>query len=483
MSRRRTLTGTLLSTTAALALVAGASPALAHSPQPSTERDIARAQVAAGVPVPVFASPNVELVAAFPETLGISGVFGISSPHFYMSTTDSISAFNVRNPSLPVLTDTIVIANFENESMTYGERVINGKLRKFILVGIDLVKASPTEEPQHVNVGGGEMIIIDVTDPNDIKQVGRVSDVPNSTHTVACAKETACRYAYTAGSRGKYSIIDLTNLSAPKVLKTLRSPASRENELFVRGAGHKWNFDNAGYGLHTGSGGTAIFDVVDPKNPKVVQATNFQGTAPMWNDFIHHNTMRPNASRFRAFSPPSVANGNVALITEEDYFNDGEEVLCEEAGTIQSWYIPNLNGAAYRSNNPNLDPDKGAIRPLDMFNPVTEQGQPVGAFCSAHWFDYHSSGILAQGFYQGGTQFIDVRDPRNLKSFGFFRSAATETWDAYWVPQRDSAGRSTGRQTNLVYAVDFVQGLTVLKVTNLPRTTLGAAGPTGSPTP
>ena len=229
MSRRRTLTGTLLSTTAALALVAGASPALAHSPQPSTERDIARAQVQAGVPVPVFvASDNVELVAAFPETLGISGVFGISSPHFYMSTTDSISAFNVRDPSFPVLTDTIVIANFENESMTYGERVINGKLRKFILVGIDLVKASPTEEPQHVNVGGGEMIIIDVTDPNDIKQVGRVSDVPNSTHTVACVRETACRYAYTAGSRGKYSIIDLTNLSAPKVLKTLRSPASRE---------------------------------------------------------------------------------------------------------------------------------------------------------------------------------------------------------------------------------------------------------------
>ncbi len=56
MSRRRTLTGTLLSTTAALALVAGASPALAHSPQPSTGRDIARAQVQAGVPVPVFAS-------------------------------------------------------------------------------------------------------------------------------------------------------------------------------------------------------------------------------------------------------------------------------------------------------------------------------------------------------------------------------------------------------------------------------------------
>lgn len=482
MSRcRSTLTG-LLSTTAVLALVATASPALAHSPTPSTERDIARAQVQAGVPAPIFASDNVELVFQVPDSFGISGVFSKVSRHFYMSTTDTISVYDVSNPRLPLLQGTLPLLNFENEAMNAGSRIINGKRREFVLVGVDLVAANPVEDPQHVNIGGGEVRVIDVTDPTNPTQVGRVEDVPNSTHTISCVNELACRYAYTAGSRGKYSIIDLTSLSNPKVLKTLKSPASRENELFVRGAGHKWNFDNAGYGLHTGSGGTAIFDVNDPRNPKVVQATNFQGTSPMWNDFIHHNSFRPNASRFRAGTKPSVANGNVALITEEDYFNDGEEVFCDQAGTIQSWYVPNLNGAAYRRTNPNLDPDKGAIRPLDMFNPVFEQGQPVGAFCSAHWFDYHQSGILAQGFYQGGTQFIDVRNPRDLKSFGFYRTGATETWDAYWVPQRDSAGRVTGRQTNLVYAVDFVQGLTVLKVTNLPRTTLAAAGPTGSPT-
>ena len=27
---------------------------------------------------------------------------------------------------------------------------------------------------------------------------------------------------------------------------------------------------------------------------------------------------------------------------------------------------------------------------------------PVGGFCSAHWFDFHPSGIVTVGFYGGG---------------------------------------------------------------------------------
>ena len=45
------------------------------------------------------------------------------------------------------------------------------------------------------------------------------------------------------------------------------------------GAGHYWDFDSAGVGWHTGSGGSAAFDVSDPLAPKALNATNAQGTA------------------------------------------------------------------------------------------------------------------------------------------------------------------------------------------------------------
>ena len=89
---------------------------------------------------------------------------------------------------------------------------------------------------------------------------------------------------------------------------------------------------------------------------------------------------------------------------------------------------------------------------------------PQGAFCSAHWFSYHPSGIVAAGFYGGGTQLVDVRNPRDLKSYGHATWGASEVWDAYWVPVYDRTGAQTGKSTNLVYSVDLVRGLDVYSV-------------------
>ena len=95
---------------------------------------------------------------------------------------------------------------------------------------------------------------------------------------------------------------------------------------------------------------------------------------------------------------------------------------------------------------------------------------PDMAFCSAHWFDYHQSGIVAQGYYAGGLRLIDVRDPSNLKEYGYVASGLSEVWDAYWVPQRNKNGVATGSKTNIVYTVDIVRGLDVYTV-DLPGTT------------
>jgi hypothetical protein len=411
-------------------------------------------------------------VTNVPDTAGISGVFAKTAPYFYISSTDSISTYDVSDPLNPRLVGTLPNLVFENEAINYGEkRGKGGKIERFVLVGADLVEYTPAD-PDHAGFSN-EVMVVDVTDPAHPRVRSRVPTRTN-THTISCVNETDCRYAYTAGRQGEFSVIDLTDLDNPRELKVLDSPAAKPNEVFTRGAGHKWNFDDAGYGFHTGSGGTAVFDVRDPANPVPVEGTNELGTDNRpegpnsgWNNFIHHNAARPHAPNFSPDAPPSVRNGNVVLVTEEDYANDGEELSCDQAGTLQTWYLPTLDGDAYRAANPGLEPDRGHMVPLDKINTSAQGGglsTPVGGFCSAHWFDYHKSGIVAQGYYQQGMRLTDVRDARDIKQYGWFTSGVSEVWDAYWVPQRNKKGTATGKQTNIVYAVDLVRGLDVMTV-------------------
>ena len=453
------------------ALVLSAGAAGAHGADPKTEPQ-------QGLEVPLVTSPGVRLVDTVPyETGMIAGVFAKTGPYFYASSLDSISVFDTSDPAHPKLAGTVDNLVFENEAMTYGERRTGRDVvERFVLVGADLYQAS-SSDIQHVNVGGGELLVVDVTDPTNPHVRSRV-DVDNSTHTVACVDEWNCDFAYSAGNDGEFSVIDLRDLDAPAVAGTHTSSAAGPNATFTSGAGHEWNFDGTGLGWHTGSGGTAVFDVTDPAAPVSVNATDENGIAPGWNDFIHHNSLRPNGKKFQAGAEPSLANGNVVVVTEEDYFNDGDEVLCERAGSVQTWWVEDLDGEAYRSGTPDT-PGSGTISPLDASNVPAEFGGglslPAGAFCSAHWFDYHQSGIIAQGFYQAGLRFVDLRDPSNIQQFGYVTGGATEVWDAQWVPERNKQGQATGKKSNFVYTNDAVRGIDVYQV-DLPGEDLGDTG-------
>jgi hypothetical protein len=431
--------------------------------------------------LPSATSPNVKHLASRPGTVAISGVFSRSAPYFYVSGLDSVTVFDVRDPRDPKQVGKLTNAIFENEAMTLGERRgPGGATQRFVLLGNDLVQAGGGPDPRNVQAGrfgGRQLIIVDVTDPTQPEIIGKTptssaqGGATTSTHTVACMN-ASCTVAYSAGdANGQFSIFDLSDLTQPRQVKTVRSPAVGPGP--IGNAGHHWSVDGAGVAWHTGSGGAAAFDISDPMNPLVLNATDENGTKTPYNDFIHHNSQRPNAQAFSAGRAPSVENGNVALVTEEDYANEGDEVVCDRAGSFQTWEIPTLDGAAYRAANPTSEPNKGTIRPLDTINAPAEAGgglsTPVGGFCSAHWFDYHPSGIVAVAHYQQGLRFINVRDARNLSQFGYATGGGSEVWDAYWAPQRRSSGRIIpGRKTNLVYTVDAVRGVEVFEVTNLP---------------
>ncbi|RYU12322.1 LVIVD repeat-containing protein [Nocardioides iriomotensis] len=450
--------GLVMSLVAPVALVAlTAAPAHAHGDHDRIQEILGT--VSPDASIPLVTSDNVDLVANRPGTTGISGCFLRTAPLFVTSGMESVRVFDVADPANPTQVGVLPNALFENEAMNCGERRKKDGIRRFTLIGVDTVQASPSD-PQHVNVGGNELVVVDVTDPTAPRIAGRAPGT-TSTHTVACIDETDCRYAYSAGDSGSgtFSIFDLTDLTAPVEVDS--DPATPGTQAFASPtAGHKWNFDGAGFGTHTGWDGSAVFDVTTPTRPRLVTTTGAAGRGedpayPGWNDFIHHNSFRPNAQAFKPDAAPSFANGNVLLVTEEDY----EQVDCAQAGSFQTWWVKRLDGT----------PD--AIVPLDKVE-LADLGSfpvPAYAFCSAHWFDYHPSGIVSVGFYGGGMQLVDVRDPRDLKPYGHATWGVSEVWDSYWVPVYGKNGVRTGRSTNLVYAVDLVRGLDVYRV-DLPGT-------------
>ncbi len=405
--------------------------------------------------LPLISSGNVTQVSSNPSAAGISGCFLKTKPLYVQSNLDSVRVYDVSEPTRPALTGVLASLQFENEAMSCGERRYpKGEIRRFALVGVDLYQAAPGDI-SHVNVGGGELMVVDVTDPANPRIAGRAPGT-TSTHTLSCVDEFDCNYAYSAGSNGssRFSIFDLRDLDHPVELDS--DPATPGVQGFTSPtAGHRWDFDDAGIGTHTGFKGASMWDLSNPRAPRVITTTGQAGMGtdpayPGWNDFILHNSQRPNAKAFRPDTAPSTANGNVLLVTEEDY----EQTDCSQAGSFQTWWVKRLDGTP------------GAIVPLDKVE-LSDLGTfplPQGAFCSSHWFDYHPSGIVAAGFYGGGTQFIDVRDARHIKSYGHATWGASEVWDAYWVPVYNKGGVMTSKKTNLAYSVDLVRGLDVFRV-------------------
>ena len=434
-------------------LALGALPAEAHGGGHARNERVRLQLLSQGDEGTPLLSGNVAHQGVHPGQLAISGCFLRTRPLFVTSGVDAVHVWDVSDPVHPTVAGVLPNALFENEAMNCGERRTAHGVRRFALIGVDSVQASPTD-PSHVNAGGNELIVVDVTDPANPTIAGRAPGT-TSTHTVACVDDRNCRYAYSAGDDGKFSIFDLRHLRKPVELD---SHAAKDGvQPFASPtAGHKWNFDDAGYGTHTGWGGASLWDVSHPRHPRLVTTTGKagQGTDPRyagWNDFILHNSYRPNARHFKPHAKPAFRNGNVLLVTEEDY----EQTDCSQAGSFQTWWVKSLNGR-----------NRSAIVPLDKVE-LSDLGNfpsPQGAFCSSHWFDFRPGGIVAAGFYGGGTQLIDARDPQHLKPYGFAHWGASEVWDAMWVPVYAADGHRTRQRTNVVYSIDLVRGLDVYSV-------------------
>ncbi len=439
--------------------------------------------VAQGVPVPVLASDNVELLLTLPDVGAISTAFDPTRPYMYVNTLSGVSVYDISEPETPILAGHLPMPHFENEAMAVGQRV-NGTT--FVLIGLDVYAATPTDVGDPATESGQHLIVVDVTNPLTPTIRGRV-DTGSSTHTVQCVT-LECNYAYTSGAYQptRFDVIDLTNLDDPKQVKAINPIVGKSYGV------HQWDHDNNGVMWGSAGGGAIAFDVTDPVNPLPLASTNAKGQQDPYNNFIMHNSYHPHADKFvqvrdeatgRLVSgskeTASVIDGNVLLVTEEDYLDP----TCEAEGTFSTWYIPYLDNEQYESDNPLHKSNMGRMEPLDNWNSeILDTGEKTvaGALCSAHYFTYHDAGFIAQGWYQQGTRILDVRNPRDIKQVGYYFTGDTETWHAYWVPERDAQGKVTGKDTNIVYTNDVARGMDVLRVT-LPTTPPGETDPIRAP--
>ena len=356
-------------------------------------------------------------------------------------------------------------------------------------------------------LGGSNLVVVDISNPEApfIEQVINMQLLDEG-HTATCIQD--CKYAWVAGG-ASIAVLDLdqnaqfeTPEGAPDVQiqgasskveagdlfdPAISTPESKKPFKEFGWSTHDVQVDEAGYAWVVGGDGTIGFDT-RPRHygadnlltPTIVARTgpdalnddellcraDCTDNGDTVNDFIHHNSWRPDARKFRsrkdgALNKPGVKPGETVLITEEDIWSRATQATtkggCETQGSFQTWQVKQLKTTGE---------NESTVKPLDSytteFNEAIEgddvEGMdliPTNGFCSSHYFD-EQDGLVATAWYEQGTRLLDVRDPKNIKEVGYFMAPDSVVWASYW----------SRTDPSIMYVMDHQRGIDVLRVTS-----------------
>ena len=373
---------------------------------------------AAPAPPPLAASDNVHLLGNIPGTaLGMN----FKGNHAYVTGPDGLTVLDITKADDPQEVGFMPLPHFENEDVD--------------LCGNTLLISNDREKDDY----GAILYVVDITKPTTpaieaTLPLGLTGKRRGSGH-IANFVKSDCSQAWMDGGN-LVEVVDLKNPAAPKSLGMFESEASKSKAFTVT---HDTERDPEGYLWQVGGGGAAGYRLTaNPLKPELVASTGKAAVNPSpMNDFILHNSQR---------------RGETLLVTEEDYV-DTDEVPpggCRGQGHFETWSIKNMK-------------QKG-ITPLDSWTTelngmftggASDSKAPVTANCSSHWFD-ERAGIVAVGWYEQGTRFLDVRNPSDIRQVGFYLPANGSTWAAYFSP--------TDHSGQIVYTADAYRGVDVLKI-------------------
>ena len=462
----------------------------------------------AGAQVPVGAQmEGVEHVRNIP----VNGSVGANFKGKYMFVTGTVGSpktdpglasqinygglwvYDISDAANPALVTHLPVPHYENEDVSIGGDRL-------------LISGDGT-------LGGSNLIVIDISDPTApaIEQVINMQLLDEG-HTATCIQD--CKYAWVAGgsSIAVLRLDEAAQYETPEGLPDIQQsgatsrieagdlapdpgnpdPATGEPRQYREfGWGtHDVQVDDAGYAWVVGGNGTIAFDtrpgsygednlltptVVARTGPDALNDGDFscadsddptldcEDSGNTNNDFIHHNSWRPDATEFRSRKDSQLKKGGVrpgetVLITEEDIWSRAGGVTkggCENQGEFETWQVKQLKTTGQ---------NQATVKQLDSFttefNELVEgddlEGMdliPTNGFCSSHYFD-EQDGLVATAWYEQGTRLLDTSDPTNIKQVGFFMAPDSVVWAAYWSPTDPS----------IIYVMDHQRGIDVLKV-------------------
>jgi hypothetical protein len=260
----------------------------------------------------------------------------------------------------------------------------------------------------------GDLHIIDVEDKTNPQVIATLDG--GGQHTMSCVLD--CTYAY--GSDGH--IVDLRDPSDPKLVGD-------------------W-----GDGMPTGGG----HDVTEVAPGLVLTATQ-----P-----IMYLDIRKNPTKPKLLALGSSADGR--FIHTSRWARGGKDKFLLMAGET------NIKPRCNEANGAFMTWDASKWKKTKTFTMIDEYRVTNGTYtdgkpavnavgCSSHWHEAHPSfnngGLVAAAFFEHGARFIDVSSKGKIEEIGWFLPARGSTGAVYW------------RTPRILYAMNYLGGIDVLRFT------------------
>jgi LVIVD repeat len=345
-----------------------------------------------------FATDNVEYVDFLPFEVGTATGASVIGKYLYVTGWKTFSIYDVSDPVAPEKLSTTPFGfKFENEDVA-----TNGKIMLF-----------SESLPQS---------ILHVWDVEDKTNPVEIATLPNAgDHTMSCILK--CKWAY--GSDG--AIVDLRNPSKPKLAQ-----GSWHQLTGLQGGAHDVREYKNGFILTEPlADAFQVVDVRKPLKPKVLA----RGTHPDPTGYLFHSGRWPNQGRDRFILQQGEQNAETRCNDHTGPFMVFDTKGMKKTKTARLIDTFRLGNGTYADGSPAVN----------------------GLGCSAHWFQEHSTfnngGLVALGYYEHGTRFLDIQKNGKIKEVGWFLPHAGSTSASYWLKKR------------IVYSVDYTRGVDILKYT------------------
>jgi hypothetical protein len=442
-------------------------------------------------------SPSLEYVARVPDSARIvEGKFDTVGGLDVLLTTgrDGFKSYDVSDPTSPQLLDSYQPPEILGANGYWQDEDMDIDVRRKLIIGALDPRHDDVDQTSCPGIGtsGAKnrnpgcrsgFYVISYADPEHLTQLGDFVELPAG-HTTSCIE--GCDYVwtggparrndlnylgpYTPGGRGDGRPIWVTNLKDPENPETFPNPIDLGRNDGLTDYSHDVDEDANGIAWISGRGGLLGYATRgkwrDPRDDKMHVAKPWDpilvagggipggpnGIAQPQTDFIH-NSARPLNGQVHA---SGVADGNIVLMTEEDFTEP-----CNQGGRIVAADITDSLGGEPALNSTPEHPYR--MTPLSAFHPsrVPDTSAPITS-CSAHYFEVSGS-TLAAAWYGQGLRVLDVSDARDLRQVGYYYVTGTDpatnpsslSWDTAW-------------HGNLVYLFDMSRGIEILRLAGGP---------------